>query len=146
MKIELKKMWLVVRNKKGEPEILNGEPISASPHELTICDVEDESREPCDASYCRDFCQCPDCGRAFKDFGEVNIKHGVLVFRVPCEQVVYDAVRDEALKIVARDYPDAQITRCAGLQQQIVDAAMLVEAEDLGAFDDDDEPDEEDLP
>ena len=33
MKIELKKMWLVARDKTGQMEMLNGEPISASPHE-----------------------------------------------------------------------------------------------------------------
>ncbi len=142
MKLELKKMWLIVRDKSGRPEMLNGEPISASPHELTICDVEAESGEPCEASYCREFCICPDCGRAFRDFGEVNLKHGVLVFRVPLLQPVYDAISAEVLTILAADYPDVEITRCAGLPQVLVDSAALhIETDD----DDDGEPDADEL-
>ena len=141
MKIELKKMWLIARDKAGDPEMLNGEPISASPHELTICDVEIESAEPCDAAYCQDFCICPDCGRAFRDFGEVNLTHGVLVFRVPCLQAVYDAIRDEVFKILEADHPDVTITRCAGLPQVLVDSASLHVAADI----DNDEPDLDDL-
>ena len=141
MKIELKKMWLVARDKNGEPEMLNGEPISASPHELTIVDTDTESGEPCEASYCTDFCICPDCHHAFRDFGEVNLRHGVMVFRVPCLQPVYDAIRDEVMKILAADYPDVTINRCAGLPQMLVDSAALNVAADI----DDGEPDIDDL-